>query len=280
MSHTALFIFTCSLFFYAFRFDLFRTWRIKEGEGRERYCPVFIEAKYSGKESSTYFTSGKFIKKLVLFLGQLIKLEKVNNQLSKGKVNNVVYLVFSAQDMGKYNLETSSNQFTITPPTKTIKSSSSTLYTLNENGTLKECVNPQRALISGIEEGRKPYVLLRLDKDSSKCIFKFFVGVDVKVDFVIISGKDKISQAFGRYLGNRPQYFDALKSRNKSFQSTEIDKFKSSKDIGAADVRQITEEVTKTLTFYSKLDNDNGAGASAHDDGDGNERQEEEEEEE
>ena len=59
------------------------------------------------------------------------------------------------------------------------------------------------------------YVLI--EKNGSNYNFRFFIGSDLKVDFLFIAGKEQIESAFGRYLGNRPQYYKEMsKDKGKS----------------------------------------------------------------
>ena len=56
-----------------------------------------------------------------------------------------------------------------------------------------------------------------IETNGSNYNFRFFIGNDLKVDFLFIAGKEQIESAFGRYLGNRPQYYKEMsKDKGKS----------------------------------------------------------------
>ena len=279
-------------------------------------CPVFIEAKYSGENSDTYFTTTDFVDKATLFLKQMLRLECASKQFSMNGITNVLYLVFSAQEMTNINVSSvCENEFTVTIPEKGDKGGSSkysnTLFLWDEttrkidvydkdndndkkveaNGkgimykkriikekpkgskakaaaaaiittttddggddidiaagaaTTTTTVDDTENVVYANDLTHRDYVLI--EKNGSNYNFRFFIGSDLKVDFLFIAGKEQIEGAFGRYLGNRPQYYKEM-SKDKG-QSPLVDYVASIKH------PDIDCEEFKTVSFNEFLDLD------------------------
>ena len=274
------------MFFLLCSFDLYRKWNLvyptKESDQREITvkCPVFIEAKYSGENSGTYFTTTDFVNKVALFLKQMLSLECASKQFSINGITNVLYLVFSAQEMtniratsecpNKFEVTAGSSKYSdtlflwdeekkkIDVYKKVADKDKGSVYTKGKSGD----ADYAEVKVSELSSDRKRYILI--EKNGKVYEFTFFIGNDLKVDFLFIAGKEEIVKAFGKCLGNRPQYFCQTKSLNEAAAAAataDLDKFLQTLKVSSDDkdlerlLTQVSGINTKDLTSKIMIKN-------------------------